>query len=231
MHPTLPDAEPDASRAPGPLLAAGIGAAGLGLVLAIGAIAGQSPFAFDRRVLAALRVPGTTAQPIGPEWLHAAMLDITALGSSTVLTLVVLAAVGLLLVERLWLTAALVAAGTISGSWIVTLVKGHVARARPDLLDRLTEVSGMSFPSGHATNSAIIYLTIAALLTQTTPGRHVRAYIFVLAVLLVGLIGFSRIYLGVHWTSDVLTGWSFGTLWALAWWLAGARARATLRRR
>ncbi|RDE07179.1 phosphatase PAP2 family protein [Sphingomonas aracearum] len=229
MHPELPAAEPASSRAPGPLLAAGVAAAGLGLVLGIGALAGQSAFSFDRRVLAALRLPGPGAHPIGPEWLHWAMLDITALGSSTVLTLVVLAAVGLLLAERLWLTAALVAAGTISGSWIVTLVKGHVARARPDLIDRLTEASGMSFPSGHATNSAIIYLTVAALLTQTTPGRHVRAYIFVLAVLLVGLIGISRIYLGVHWTSDVMAGWSFGTIWALAWWLAGARARAALR--
>ena len=50
-----------------------------------------------------------------------------------------------------------------------------------------------------------------------------------IAILLVGAIGCSRVYLGVHWPSDVLAGWSFGTLWALAWWLATAKVRATIR--
>ena len=85
-----------------------------------------------------------------------------------------------------------------------------------------------SFPSGHAANSAIVYLTIAGLLSQVVRGRPTRNYVIAAAVLLVGAIGTSRVYLGVHWPSDVLAGWSFGTLWALGWWLAGAKARAKL---
>ena len=86
----------------------------------------------------------------------------------------------------------------------------------------------MSFPSGHAASSAVVYLTIAGLASQVTPNRVARRYMLVAAIVLVGAIGCSRVYLGVHWPSDVLAGWSFGTLWALGWWLATAQARASL---
>src|SRR3546814_7587701 len=91
--------------------------------------------------------------------------------------------------------------------------------------DLLVEVSSMSFPSGHSANSAIVYLTIATLLAQVVDTRGARNFILVAAGLLVAAIGCSRVYLGVHWPTDVLAGWSFGTFWALGWWALGAWIR------
>ena len=163
--------------------------------------------------------------PIGPAWVRAAMIDITALGGVTVLTLVTIIVAGFLGLKRLWLTLALVLASTISGSLAVATIKAIVARPRPALVDHLVQVSSASFPSGHSSNSATIYLTLAALIMQVVPGRALRRYILSVAILLVVLIGCSRVYLGVHWPSDVLTGWGFGSLWALMWWGIGAYIR------
>ncbi len=173
-------------------------------------------------------MPGDLARPIGPVWLHEAMIDLTALGGATVLTTATIAAVGLLLVRRLWLTALLVSAATISGSPLAAQAKHWVGRPRPELVDHLVQVHGLSFPSGHATNSAIAYLTLAGLVAQVERGQAVRSYTFALAVLLVGIIGISRVYLGVHWPSDVLAGWCAGTGWAALWWWIGAAARRRL---
>ena len=216
---------PGIRRPPSLLWAAGVGALAILLLLALGFATDRLPFGFDTTIISALRTRGDLARPIGPAWLRSVMIDITALGGATVLTLVVTATVILLATRRLWLTAALILAGTIGGSSAVTLLKLHVARPRPDIVPHLVPVQGMSFPSGHAANSAIIYMTIAALATQVLHGRATRNAIVALTVLLVGAIGFSRAYLGVHWPSDVLAGWSFGTLWALAWWLVAARIR------
>ncbi|MEG8033038.1 phosphatase PAP2 family protein [Sphingomonas aurantiaca] len=152
----------------------------------------------------------------------------TALGGGIVLTIVVVLVAGLLIVQRLWLTAVAIVASSIGGNIVVELVKLHVARPRPDIVEHLVAVTHMSFPSGHSANSAIVYLTLAGLASQVTEHRATRAYLLVVAILLVGAIGCSRVYLGVHWPSDVLAGWSFGTLWALAWWLATARARRAI---
>ena len=191
------------------------------VVLMIGWVLGDG-FAFDAPVIEAVRGSG-------PRWLRAVMIDLTALGSTTVLTLATIAAIVLLATRRHWLTALLVAAATASGATAVTLIKGLFARARPDVAQHLVEVSGKSFPSGHAANSAIVYLTIAALATQVVHGRGTRNAIVTLAAGLVFAIGLSRVYVGVHWPSDVLTGWTFGALWAGAWWIAGARIRARVR--
>jgi len=111
---------------------------------------------------------------------------------------------------------------------MVWLIKRTIGRARPDLVPHLVDVSNASFPSGHATNSAIVYLTLAALAAQVVRDRPTRRYLFGAAILLTGAIGSSRVYLGVHWPSDVLAGWSFGTLWALGWWWLTARTRASI---
>lgn len=213
-----------------------IGLAAVALAVLIVALVGATiargtQFAFDSAIMLALRTPGDPATPIGPVWLRQAMVDVTALGGQTVLTLVVIAAIGFLLAGRHYLTAALVFGGTVSGSTAVSIGKQLVGRARPALVDHLVEVSSASFPSGHASNSAIIYLTIALIVMQIVPDRRARWFLFATTIALVVLIGISRVYLGVHWPSDVLAGWSAGALWALAWWALGARLRLRARRR
>lgn len=203
---------------------AGIAAAAvaLALVLLVGLAVDRWSFAFDHAILVSLRAWG------GPSWLPRVAKDVTALGGGVILTLVVIAVTGLLLVQRLWLTALAVLAASISGGMAVDAIKAWAGRARPDLVDHLVTVTNASFPSGHAANSATVYLTVAALSTQVLRQSAARTYTVVVAVLLVGAIGLSRIYLGVHWPTDVLAGWSFGTLWALAWWWATERARASI---
>ncbi len=156
------------------------------------------------------------------------MVDVTALGGGTVLTTLVVLTLGLLALRRLWLTAGLVLAATWAGSVLAAQAKLLFARPRPALVDHLVEVRGLSFPSGHATNSAIIYLTLALLISQIVTGRRTRGYIIAVAVLLTGAVGISRVYLGVHWPSDVLAGWSIGSCWALAWWFFGAWLRTRI---
>lgn len=206
--------------------------AGAVLVLAIlgRTVAGGSRFAFDSTIMLALRQDGNVALPAGPLWLKQAMIDVTALGGETVLTLAAAVTIGFLAASRHLLAAALVLGGTVSGSIAVALVKNLVGRERPALVDHLVEVGSASFPSGHAANSAIIYLTIALASIQVIPHRAARWFLLAATILLVAAIGFSRVYLGVHWPSDVLAGWSFGTLWALAWWAAGSWLRLRLAR-
>lgn len=157
------------------------------------------------------------------------MVDITALGGGTVLLLAVVLTGGFLAVQRRWTTLGLVVAGTLSGSIAVTLIKDVVARARPPLDERLVTVSSASFPSGHAANSAIVYLTLALLLVQTVQGHAARVYILAATAALVVLIGVSRLYLHVHWPSDVIGGWVFGTFWAIGWWALGRKLGADRR--
>ena len=223
--PTI-DASADAPsrrrHVPAILAGASVAAVGIVLILIVGLAADHWPFAFDRSIILGLRAWG------GPSWLPKVATDVTALGGGIVLTIVVVLVAGLLIVQRLWLTAVAIVASSISGNVVVELVKLHVARPRPDIVEHLVAVTHMSFPSGHSANSAIVYLTLAGLASQVTEHRATRAYLLVVAILLVGAIGFSRVYLGVHWPSDVLAGWSFGTLWALGWWLATAKVRESI---
>ncbi|MDR6144908.1 membrane-associated phospholipid phosphatase [Sphingomonas sp. SORGH_AS870] len=211
------------STMPLALRGAAAGATALALLLILGLLIDHWPFAWDRAILTGLRAHGQSRA------LMRAAVDVTALGSVPVLILIMAGAVSLLAARRLWLTAIATAAAGISGGMAVTLVKTIVARARPDLVPHWVDVSNASFPSGHAAGSAMVYLTLAALATQVTQERRVRHIIVILAVLLVGMIGVSRVYLGVHWPSDVAAGWCFGTLWALGWWWATAAARESWR--
>lgn len=211
-----------------PWLLIALGALGVAflLVAGVGALIDRgSQFRIDSAIMLWTRHGTMHGIPIGPPWVRAAMVDITALGGVTVLTLVTVIVAVFLALKRLWLTTALVLAATISGAIAVAVAKSIVARPRPDLVDHLVTVNSASFPSGHATSSAIVYLTLAALIMQIVRGRPLRIYILSVAILLVGAIGCSRVYLGVHWPSDVLTGWGFGSLWALTWWGIAAYVR------
>lgn len=174
---------------------------------------------FDSAVLMALRQPHDLATPIGPKWLRIAAGDLTALGSVTVLTLIVLGVAGLFMAlkrrrEAVWLV--LTAAG---GTAISQVLKHVFNRERPPLFLHSVEVMNPSFPSGHAMLSAVIYLTLGALIARFARTRRVKAYAMAWAVLLTVLVGCSRVYLGVHWPTDVLAGWCLGALWAIAVWL------------
>jgi membrane-associated phospholipid phosphatase len=210
-------------RPPPILLGAGFAAGGIALMLLAGALVDRWLVGFDRAVMLDLRAWR------GPVWLREAARDLTALGSGTVLTSVVVAAAGLLVAMRHRVTALALIAAAWSGSLAVSWLKALVGRARPTLVEHWAYVDNASFPSGHAASSAVIYLTLAALGASVLRDRAARGYLIATAILLTGTIGATRVYLGVHWPSDVLAGWSFGTLWALGWWRATAFARASLR--
>jgi undecaprenyl-diphosphatase len=174
---------------------------------------------FDTAILLAFRNPADHADPIGPWWLEVMMKDITSLGSTTVLTLITSAAIIYLLIERKYAAALFVLVAIGGGSLLSTLLKLGFERPRPDLVAHAAEVYTASFPSGHALMSTVAYLTLGALLARLQKQRRIKLYFLVVAVLLSALIGVSRIYLGVHWPTDVLAGWSVGAAWALACWL------------
>ena len=172
-------------------------------------------FAFDKTILRGLRLAHDPATPIGPHWLPRVVLDITAIGGVTVLTLITLLVVGFLLVSRSASTAAFVAAAVASGAIANTALKTFFVRPRPEIVPHLIEVSSTSFPSGHAMNSAMVYLTLATLIARTRKRVAVRLYLLGAAIFLTLLVGMTRVYLGVHWPSDVLAGWGIGALWAV----------------
>jgi undecaprenyl-diphosphatase len=169
---------------------------------------------FDRSIIQALRDAHDPAVPLGPAWLRAAMVDITALGGVSVLTLLTVVVVGYLLAVRKAATAVFVAASITGGGLLGVALKAGFMRPRPDVVAHLVDVASTSFPSGHATNSAVVYLTLGALLARTQQNRTVRIYLMAIAIALTLTVGFSRVYLGVHWPSDVVAGWCVGAAWA-----------------
>jgi undecaprenyl-diphosphatase len=175
--------------------------------------------AFDERVLLALRSPGDPGEPIGPWWVQTMFMDITSLGSSTVVTLITLAVLGYLVIDGKRAAALFVLVSVAGGVALSSALKLGFDRPRPDLVAHLVEVQTLSFPSGHAMVSAVTYLTLGALLAQVQGRKRLKAYILGLAVVLTGLIGISRVYLGVHWPTDVVAGWFAGTAWAIGCWV------------
>ncbi|MFS2011976.1 phosphatase PAP2 family protein [Azospirillum sp. CT11-132] len=174
--------------------------------------------AFDRTILLSMRVPGNPADPIGPGWVERMAQDLTSLGSITDLTVVTLLVIGFLVVARARGAAVLLAASVGGGMLVSSALKMMFERPRPDLVPHLAQVVTASFPSGHAMLSAVTYLTLGALLTRLQLGRRAKRYVMAAAVGLTLVIGISRVYLGVHWPTDVLAGWCMGAAWALLCW-------------
>lgn len=175
--------------------------------------------AFDKRLLLALRDPLNPDQPGGPWWLARVARDITSLGSTTILTLVTVATLGFLLLLHKRAAALLVLVSIGGGGALSAGLKMLFDRARPDLVPHGDQVISASFPSGHAMQSAVVYLTLGALLAQFVEGRRTKAYLLAWAMVLTLVIGSSRVYLGVHWPTDVLAGWSVGAAWAALCWI------------
>lgn len=179
--------------------------------------------AFDEGVLLMLRDPADPGMPRGPAWLTKMMVDITALGGVTVLTLLVTLVVVYLVLRQKYRTALFVTASILGGWALSSAMKLGIARPRPEVVQHLVEVTDMSFPSGHAMLSAITYLTLGAMLSRLEERASLRYFFPLVAVVLTLLIGLSRIYLGVHYPTDVLGGWAAGTVWACGSWFVARR--------
>lgn len=176
--------------------------------------------AFDEWLIVSLRTPGNLADPIGPRWLEEMMRDFTALGSTGVLAIMMLGVTGFLVMTRKSHAALMVLVSVIGGVLISQTMKWAFARPRPELVPHGAEVFTASFPSGHSMMSAIVYLTLGALLARTRHERGEKVYVLAFAIFLTVLVGVSRVYLGVHWPTDVLAGWVLGAAWALICWMA-----------
>lgn len=173
----------------------------------------------DEAILLGFRVPGNPADPIGEPWFEEAMRDITALGSAPTLVIAVLAVVGFLMLSKAWRPAIFTLVASGGGLIVSSLLKYTVDRPRPDLVPHGNLIYTTSFPSGHSMMSAVVYLTLAALVARLIERRRLKGYALGVAMILTLLIGVSRIYLGVHWPSDVMAGWAAGAVWALGCWL------------
>jgi undecaprenyl-diphosphatase len=170
---------------------------------------------FDEWLLRALRNPGDPQDPFGPRWLEEMGRDLTALGGIAALTLVSTAVAGYLLISRKYRGLWLLVAATLGGMLIAGLLKEAFDRPRPTIVPHLSYVSSSSFPSGHSMLSAVVYLTLGTLLSRLVEQRRLKIYFLGIAILLTFLVGVSRIYMGVHYPTDVLAGWCAGLVWAL----------------
>lgn len=186
---------------------------------------------YDEWMVLALRNPADLSDPLGPRWVEELGRDVTALGGSGVLLFWTTAAVGYLLLRRLRRTALFVGLAVTLGMLASHLLKLAFARPRPDLVPHETHVYSTSFPSGHAMMAALTYLTLTVLLAYLLGARHrEQLYLLIVALIVTLGVGVSRVYLGVHWPTDVLAGWTAGAFWALLSWVVayGLRRRGLL---
>lgn len=172
---------------------------------------------FDLAVITALRTPGDLTDPLGPPWVEEMGRDVTALGSFSFLGFLFAATAGYLLLIRKRGLALLMTAAVLGGTVVSTLLNYGIDRPRPDF-PHTARVFTPGFPSGHATLATITFLTLGALLTRVNADGRVKAYFMALAVFLTVMVGLSRMYLGVHYPSDVIAGWCVGGAWAVLCW-------------
>ena len=182
---------------------------------------------FDTRILLAMRDKDNLSDPWGPEWFEELFRDMTALGGVGVLALITAACIGGLLISGRRKTALLILFAVFGGVVLSLIFKSGFDRPRPDLVPHGSYVYTKSFPSGHAMISTVTYLTLGFLMAGTYKSKIIRGYIIAVALVIAGLVGLSRIYLGVHWPTDVLAGWALGSAWALLCWLFYYRLRQT----
>jgi undecaprenyl-diphosphatase len=181
---------------------------------------------FDEWAVHALRMPNPDATPerplpdvpLGPKWLREVGRDITGLGGVAILFLVTFSVAGYLLMARKYHAMWLVLIATGGGLLASTVLKRIFDRPRPEV-DHYSFVYTSSFPSGHSMLSAVVYLTLGSLLARLVPKRHVKIYVICVALLVTFMVGLSRVYMGVHYPTDVLAGWTAGLVWAMLCWL------------
>ena len=190
-------------------------AALLGFALIASQVSAGRTQAFDQWALDALRRADNRAVPVGPAWLESIALDVTSLGSAGVLITLALVVIGYLLVARRYRLALLTLAAN-TGGWILEVVlKSSFGRQRPSVVPHLQHVTSSSFPSGHSMLAAVVYLTLGALLARSTETRALRIYFIAAGMFLTFIVGATRVYLGVHYPTDVMGGWIAGFSWAV----------------
>jgi len=168
----------------------------------------------DFALLRALRTD--VSDPVGPVWLTDAVLNFSALGSTAVTVLIISVVALFLLLDRRPRQAMLVVGVATAASIGLRLLKLSIGRERPTIVEHIEVVGGLSFPSGHTLIAAVLYPTLGMLIASNLRDRHLKVYVFAIAAMLALLVGFSRVYLGVHYPSDVLGGWLLGLAFAVA---------------
>ncbi len=181
---------------------------------------------FDRAVLLALRHADDPAKPLGPLWLQVAARDVTSLGSPAVLTLITVAALGFLALKRQWKAALFILVSICGGTAVSFALKDLIQRPRPDFVAAVAQTQTYSFPSGHAFLSAVTFLTLGTLLARVQHQVEVKIYLLSVAIAITVLVGISRVYIGVHWPTDVLAGWCAGAAWAILCWVIAERLQS-----
>jgi undecaprenyl-diphosphatase len=213
-----------------------LGSHELGFLILLGAIAGGvlvfvtlasevehgETSSIDRRILISMRHPGDLS-PRGSRAFQEAARDITALGGVSVLGLVTAIAAGFLILDGKGRMAAFAVVSVVGGSVLSSLLKDVFQRPRPEIVPHVVYSSSSSFPSGHSMMSAVTYLTLGALLARSLEPKRLKAYFLLLAAFLTCIVGVTRVYLGVHWPTDVLAGWLAGAIWAMLCWLVAGR--------
>lgn len=208
------------------VLAAALGLSVLGLTLFAAFALDGGTRGFDEWLLRGLRDPVDLAVAIGPMWFQELVRDVSALGSTGILTGVVLVVAGYLVVIHARREALFLVVAVSLGTLLNRILKLAIARPRPDIVPHGTYVSNESFPSGHAANSAIVYLVLAMMIATLVTSRAGKIYVYAASIFVVAIVGLSRIYLGVHYPSDVIAGWMVGAIWALLCWYALTRLEA-----
>jgi undecaprenyl-diphosphatase len=200
----------------------------LSTVLAIGflslsraVVAGRTED-LDRQFLLAMREADDVSDPVGPRWFEEACRDITALGGVTVLSLLTVTVTAFFWLAGMHRGAVYVAFAVIGALVFNSALKAAFDRPRPDLVPHGSVVYHASFPSGHSMLAATVYLTLGMVASRFVPRQRLKVLLIGMAFLVTGLVGASRVYLGVHWPTDVVAGWAVGVAWALLCWCVAA---------